>query len=95
MACAKAVACSNTSALVEVVDAAAILFDPHSSEEMARAMRDLILDAQLRARMARLGLQRSAHFSWHKTAQKTLEVYYEVAGSQPRKTPERYSLVRP
>lgn len=89
MACAKAVACSDTSALFEVVDAAAILFDPHSTTEMARAMLDLIADPELRARMARLGLQRSAHFSWHKTAQKTLEVYYEVAGSQVQAARQR------
>jgi hypothetical protein len=33
--------------------------------------------------MERLGLQRAAHFSWQKTAQKTLEVFHEVA-EQPR-----------
>ena len=37
------------------------------------------LDAELRARMERLGLQRAARFSWRATAQKTLEVYREVA----------------
>lgn len=81
MACGKAVACSNASALPEVVDAAAILFDPCSAGEMARALLDLILDPELRARMERLGLQRSAQFSWNRTAQKTLEVYHEVAGA--------------
>jgi hypothetical protein len=29
--------------------------------------------------MERLGLQRAAHFSWQKTAQRTLEVFHEVA----------------
>jgi len=42
-------------------------------------MADLLLDAELRSRMERLGLQRAAHFSWQHTAQKTLEIYYEVA----------------
>jgi glycosyltransferase involved in cell wall biosynthesis len=84
MACGRAVACSNTSAMPEVADAAAILFDPLSVEEMTRAMRDLLLDSELRGRMERLGLQRSAAFTWENTAQKTLAVYYEVAESRAR-----------
>ena len=50
-------------------------------DEIVRAMADLLLDAELRARMERLGLQRAAHFSWQKTAQRTLEVFHEVAES--------------
>ncbi len=79
MACGRAVACSSTSALIEVVDSAAILFDPYSTEEIARALADLLLDSELKARMERLGLQRAAHFSWQKTAHKTLAVFHDVA----------------
>jgi glycosyltransferase involved in cell wall biosynthesis len=91
MACGRAVACSRTSALAEVVDAAAILFDPHARDEMVRAMLDLLLDAELRGRMERIGLQRAAQFSWRQTAQKTLDVYYEVADSLARVARERYT----
>lgn len=86
MACGRAVACSNVSAMPEVADGAAILFNPHSTEEMARAMRDLLLDRELRQRMERLGQQRAGQFSWELSAAKTLEVYYEVAGSRQRST---------
>ena len=79
MACGRAVACSRTSSMPEVADGAGIMFDPYSSSEMVRAMADLLLDAELRARMERLGLQRAARFSWRATAQSTLEVYREVA----------------
>ena len=79
MACGRAVACSSTTALPEVVDGAALLFDPYALDEMGRALADLLLDGELRARMERLGLQRAAHFSWQNTAQKTLEVFHEVA----------------
>ena len=79
MACGRAVVCSSTSALPEVVDGAALLFDPYSVDEMVRAIADLLLDPELRARMERLGLQRAAHFSWQNAAQKTLEVYHAVA----------------
>jgi glycosyltransferase involved in cell wall biosynthesis len=86
MACARPVACSNSSAVHEVADAAAILFDPSSTEQMVRAMADLALDAELRARMGRIGLQRAAQFNWHRTAEKTLEVYYEVVRSARKLT---------
>jgi len=79
MACGRAVVCSSTSALPEVVDGAALLFDPYSVDEMVRAIADLLLHPELRARMERLGLQRAAHFSWQNAAQKTLEVYHAVA----------------
>ncbi len=89
MACGRAVTCSNTSAMPAVADGAAILFDPRSTSEMTRAMADLLRDAELRARMERLGGQRAAHFSWQQSAQKTLEVYYSVAESHRRASPQQ------
>jgi glycosyltransferase involved in cell wall biosynthesis len=79
MACGRAVACSNTSAMPEVANAAGLLFDPHSVDSMARALRDILLDAELRGRLERLGVQRASHFSWAATARRTLDIYYEVA----------------
>jgi glycosyltransferase involved in cell wall biosynthesis len=81
MACARAVACSNLTAMPEVADGAAILFDPHASGEIGRAISDVLLDAELRTRLERLGTQRAAQFSWEQAARRTLEVYYEVAGA--------------
>lgn len=92
MACGRAVACSNTSAMPEVANAAAILFDPYSGREMMQAIRDLVLDAELRSRMERLGQQRAALFSWRHAAQKTLEVYYEVAGGTRSGREDRRSV---
>ncbi len=81
MACGRAVACSNTSAMPEVADSAALLFDPCSQRELVFAMRDLLLNPELRQRMERLGIQRAAMFSWTSSAAKTLDLYYAVAGS--------------
>ena len=85
MACGRAVACSQLTAMPEVANAAGILFDPGSKEEIARAMLDVLLDPELRARLERLGLHRAAGFSWEKSASQTLEVYYDVAGRRPRR----------
>ena len=99
MACGRAVACSNTSAMPEVANAAAILFDPESPEDIARAMADVLLDPELRARMERLGQQRASLFTWERTARRTLEIYYEVAGAAPRLTAakpvKRATVIRP
>jgi glycosyltransferase involved in cell wall biosynthesis len=82
MACGRAVACSNTSAMPEVADAAAILFDPRSTLEISRAIADVLLDPALRVRLERLGAQRASLFSWERAAQRTLEVYRRVARGQ-------------
>ncbi|MGI8742304.1 MAG: glycosyltransferase family 4 protein [Bryobacteraceae bacterium] len=81
MACGRAVACSNTSAMPEVADSAALLFDPASVPDMVTAMRDLLLDAGLRTRMERFGSHRAALFSWENTARQTLDAYYEVVST--------------
>lgn len=80
MACGRAVACSNTSSMPEVADSAAILFDPFSTAALFQAMRDLLLNPELRLRIERLGAQRASAFNWEKTASQTLEIYYEIAG---------------
>ena len=84
MACGRAVACANTSAMPEVAGSAAVLFNPHSTEEMMTSMRDLLRNAELRARKERLGQQNAMRFSWMGTARQTLEVYYEVAGTRAK-----------
>ncbi|MBV9770418.1 MAG: glycosyltransferase family 4 protein [Bryobacterales bacterium] len=81
MACGRAVACSNTSAMPEVADSAALLFDPASRRDLVFSMRDLLLNPELRQRMERLGVHRSGMFSWMSSAARTLEIYYAVAGA--------------
>ncbi len=94
MACGRAVACSNSSAIPEVADSAALLFDPASVPEMARAIRDLLVDPALRSRMERLALARAAHFSWERTARETLDVYHEVASHGARVPVRAEQIVR-
>jgi glycosyltransferase involved in cell wall biosynthesis len=89
MACGRAVACSNTSAMPEVADGAGLLFDPYRTEEITRALKDILLDAELRGRMERLGQQRASTFTWKKSAQATLEVYKDVVNSGQKAAPRR------
>ncbi len=84
MACGRAVACSSTTAMPEVADASAILFDPHSPWEMARALTDVLLNPELRVRLERLGAHRATMFSWERAAERTLDVYMSVVGERKR-----------
>jgi hypothetical protein len=43
-------------------------------------MADVLLDDEMRARLERLGTHRAAGFTWERAAQRTLDVYYDVAG---------------
>ena len=86
MACGRAVACSNTSSMPEVADGAGLLFDPHQTGEITRALKDILLDSELRGRLERLGLQRAAGFTWKKSARATLDVYKEVVHEVTGKT---------
>jgi glycosyltransferase involved in cell wall biosynthesis len=84
MACGRPIVCSSATALPEVVDGAGLFFDPHSVGDQTRALRDILLDPELSARMERKSLQRAAFYDWRETARKTLEVYYQVAESRTR-----------
>ena len=69
------VACSNVSSLPEVAGDAARYFDPLDEEDMARALIDVIGDAELRRDLAARGPERAAHFSWARTAEGTIEAW--------------------
>ena len=87
MACGRAVVCSDVSALPEVADGAAILFDPYAIDDMVRGIADVLIDGELRGRMERLGIQRAAHFNWRKTAQQTLQAFEQVLAQPPAYVP--------
>ncbi len=84
MACGRPVICSNAGSLPEVAGRAAILVDPHSTADIASAMRTVLTDEALQARLVRQSLQRAAEFDWRETARKTLDVYYAVAEGRRR-----------
>jgi glycosyltransferase involved in cell wall biosynthesis len=66
-----------------------LLFDPYQTPEITRALKDILLDAELRGRMERLGLQRAAAFTWKKSARATLDVYKEVVNATRQAAPRK------
>ncbi len=78
MQCGTPVVTSNTSSLPEVAGDAAVLVDPLSADEIARAMVDVSTKAGLRQKLQTKGLQRAKQFSWRKCAEETVNVYHHV-----------------
>lgn len=72
-------ACSNVSSMPEVAGDAAVLFDPHDPDSIARSLERLLTEDTFRAEHVRRGLERSRQFTWTRTAQQTMEVLREAA----------------
>lgn len=71
---------SRTSSLREVAEGAAFLVDPEEVMDLRKALRRLIGDGELRARLGELGRQRAAEYPWSRTVELTLEAYRELLG---------------
>jgi len=66
---------SNTTALAELSDGAALSVDPGDIEGLAKSMQALLSDSGMRADLAARGLKRAGEFSWTRAAERTLEGY--------------------
>jgi glycosyltransferase involved in cell wall biosynthesis len=78
MACGAPVVASNVSSLPEVVGDAAVLVNPENVFDIARGIRDVLLDETLRADLILRGRAQAARFSWSRTARQVLDIYQEV-----------------
>ena len=74
-ACGTAVLTSNSSSLPESAGDAAMMVDPRSVEEMARALAVLLSDSSLRQDLRTRGLAHARRFDWRRTAEQTASVY--------------------
>jgi glycosyltransferase involved in cell wall biosynthesis len=83
MACGTPVVASNIPSLIEAVGEAAELVSPDNVFDIARGLREVLLDQGRRARMAASGREQASHFHWGQTAREVLEVYQEAA--RPKK----------
>ncbi len=78
MASGTPVVTSNVSSLPEVVGDAAVLVNPENVFEIARAIKEVLLDEDLREELIAKGKAQAARYSWERTAREVLEVYREV-----------------
>ena len=84
MACGTPVVCSHASSLPEVVGDAAEVVNPENVFDIARGMREVLLNPERRRTMVKLGFEQNRRFSWERTAQQVLEAYEEIGSSKKR-----------
>ncbi len=78
MACGTPVVASDLPSLVEAVGEAAELVSPDNVFDIARGLREVLLDSERRARLRAAGLAQSRRFDWGATAREVLTVYQEI-----------------
>ena len=82
MACGCPVIASNVSSLPEVVGEAGLLVDPYNVEALARAIRTVLDDDELKREMSRKSIAQAQKFSWTRAGAELLAVCQEVAERQ-------------
>lgn len=75
MAYGAPVASSNTASLPEVYGDAAHYFDPLNTDDMARAIDDILMSSELRERLIEKGRIQLKKYSWRHMAEQTHQVY--------------------
>ncbi len=73
---------SSASSLPEAVGDAAVLVNPENVFDIARGLRQVLLDDSLRERLRKLGFLQVRRFSWDSSVKRVLEIYRDVT-SQP------------
>jgi glycosyltransferase involved in cell wall biosynthesis len=84
MACGTPVVCSHVSSLPEVVGEAAEVVNPENVFDIARGMREVLLNAERRRTMVERGFEQTRRFSWERTAQQVLDAYEEIGSYKKR-----------
>lgn len=74
MSCGLPIVASDLSVMSEITAGSALLADPRDPNEIADKIHRLLSDSDLRAVLAKRGLERSKIFSWRKTAEDLIEI---------------------
>ena len=69
---------SNATCLPEVYQDAAVYFDPHSTDDIAKKIETMLTDSKTRTQCIQRGRKLAASYSWKAMAQQTLAVFDEV-----------------
>lgn len=78
MACGTPVIIGNTSAMPEVAGPGALAVNPYKPEEIADALLKLETNPVLYQKQKSYGLLRAQQFSWAKTAESLVHLYYDL-----------------
>ncbi|MEQ1949058.1 MAG: glycosyltransferase family 1 protein [Bryobacteraceae bacterium] len=86
MACGTPVVASDLPSVVEAVHDAAELVSPDNVFDIARGLRDVLLNPGRRSQLIEAGIAQAGRFHWEQTATQVLSIYREVARNSPNKS---------
>ena len=66
---------SNITSMPEVAGKAGLLVDPYKETSIARGIKKVLTNNELKRKMARSGIANAKKFSWQATAERTLRTY--------------------
>ena len=69
---------SSASSLPEIAGRAAVIVEPRSVRDLSAALERILTDGDEAVRLATMGRERAAEFSWRRTARMTIDVYDKV-----------------
>lgn len=84
MACGTPVVASDVPPLVEAVGEAAELVSPDNVFDIARGLREVLLDKDRRKQLSQAGQAQARRFNWEKTAAEVLAVYRGISAVRPK-----------
>jgi glycosyltransferase involved in cell wall biosynthesis len=79
MACGTPVVASNIPSLVEAVGDAAVLVHPENVFDIARGLKEVLLDPVRRAQLLEAGHQQAERFHWEECANNVLSIYRDIS----------------
>ena len=82
MACGTPVITSGVSSLPEVVGDAAMIVNPENVFDIARGIRETLMDPDVRNGLILKGFQQLRRFSWTDNAARVLDTYEEIAAGK-------------
>jgi glycosyltransferase involved in cell wall biosynthesis len=83
--CGLPVVCSDIPVFREILRDSAIFVDPKSVEQVARSLRTLLEDGELRRMLIQKGFENSARFSWETATGLVLSAYTSLTNSTVHK----------
>lgn len=69
---------SNNSSLIEISQGAAVLVDPTSTKDIAKAIEKIVHSKKTRQQLSHKGLEIAKKFSWQTAAKETLQIYNSI-----------------
>ena len=72
------IACSNRGPMPEVLEDGGVYFDPENTQSIKRSIEKIIIDEELRNKIASKAKKKSEQYSWKRCANETIEYLLKI-----------------